>query len=170
MDPRPLCHLHFFTEVARHSEENIKKKIFIDSVRNDEKYPGSSLFQSHRNVQESIAKFEDTFKYNVDTVSLSSLMNQTLLYFRDNKGGRDNSTSMTKIEEIEALENDLESISRQHLVSGRIAQFHAIFSFYTHVSNNSTSRLLSTMKILYLDIEGSEFHVLNEAVDSGILM
>ena len=120
MDPRPLRHLHFLTEVARHSEENIKKKIFIDSVRNDEKYPGSSLFQSHRNVQESIAKFEDTFKYNVDTVSLSSLMNQTLSYFRENEGGRDNSTSMTEIEEIEALENDLESISRQHLVSGRI--------------------------------------------------
>ena len=61
-----------------HSEENAKKEIFIDSVRNDEKYPGSSLFQSHRGVRESIAKFEDTFMYSVDTVSLSSLMTQTL--------------------------------------------------------------------------------------------
>lgn len=105
-----------------HSENDTKKEIFIDSARNEEKYPGSSLFQSHRGVRESIAKFEDTFKYNVNTVSLSSLMTQTLSYFHHDRDSKVDMTKMSELEEIEVLENELESESMQHLVSEPIRE------------------------------------------------
>ena len=69
MDPRPLRHLHFLTKKALHSEDDTKKTLYIDSVKNDQYFPGSSLFENHESVRESVSKFKDTFKYSVETIS-----------------------------------------------------------------------------------------------------
>ena len=113
MDPRPLRHLHFLTETAAHSEDDVLKTIFIDSHSN-EKYPGSSLFQSHKDVRESVKKFKDTFKYNVDTTSLSSLIKKTMSYFHDEKEFQKNPLNATA---LEMTHQRIEAKSRQHLVS-----------------------------------------------------
>ncbi len=143
MEPRPLRHLHFLTEKAIHSEDDAKKTLFIDSVRNDENYPGSSLFESHQNVRESIDKYKDTFQYSVDTISLSTLMKQTLSYFKEEEITEAKSGNSTKTEakteaktkekteeKTEAKTEEkteekkfdeeaktMESLSKQHLVS-----------------------------------------------------
>lgn len=153
MDPRPLRHLHFLTETAIHAEQDIKKTIYIDSIHNKEKYPGSSLFQDHKNVRENVLKFKDTFKYDINSMTLSSLMNQTMSFFAEDKyvetkkgnnvNGNDKNSTTTTSEVVEELDEllrhkTMEALSRQHL-------------------------------IMYIDVEGSEFNVLNEAVSSGLL-
>mmetsp|Transcript_19350 Transcript_19350/g.28980 ORF Transcript_19350/g.28980 Transcript_19350/m.28980 type:complete len:432 (-) Transcript_19350:302-1597(-) len=137
MEPRPLRHLHFLTEKAAHSEDDVKKTIFIDSVRNEDNYPGSSLFESHKNVRESVDKYTDTFKYDVETISLSTLMKQTLSFFKDD-ANETKSRDTAETTELDEEHKTMEALSKQHL-------------------------------ILYFDVEGSEFHVLNEAVDSGVI-
>jgi hypothetical protein len=116
MEPRPLRHLHFLNEKAIHSVDGIKKTLYLDSIKNDEKYPGSSLFEEHKDIRESVQKYKDTFKYNVDTISLSSLMKQTLSYFRED----DDlvlSTDQGEDEEVEDSHKTMEALSKQHLVS-----------------------------------------------------
>lgn len=146
MDPRPLRHLHFFTETAIHSEDNVKKVMFVDSLNDKEKFPGSSLFPEHKSIRASIAKFKDTFKYTIDSLTLSSLMNQTLSFYNDDSARRlSDSSKEGPVDRTNSTSEDvdqdfmaMESSSRQHLM-------------------------------LYLDVEGSEFLTLNEAVDSGVL-
>ena len=141
MEPRPLRHLHFLTETAIHSEDDAKKTIFIDSVGNNEKSPGSSLFETHEDVLAAKKRFKDTYKYSVETISLATLMKQTLSFYQEEKSedkvvkANSNSTSTKKDSDFDASAKTMEALSRQHLVcpKKKHTQIRIEKSFLQHI-------------------------------------
>jgi hypothetical protein len=93
MDPRPLRHLHFFTDTVVFDQDNTKKQFFVDTVHHSELFPGSSLFFNHKHVRESRLRHKDSIEHTVDTMTLSSLMKQTLSYYDEDTFSESNITN-----------------------------------------------------------------------------
>lgn len=114
--PRPVRHLHFFTEVAIHSEDDVTKSFYIDSVHNNEKYPGSTLFENNKDIREAVDKFKDTITYDIDAMSLPSLIKSTMSFFKE-KETNDPISYAGEANFTDAPYKTMEALSRQHLVS-----------------------------------------------------
>ena len=131
LDPKPLRHVHFFTDTIMLDSDGKRKKFFLDTTNVAERFPGSSVFSSHAKIVESVKHDIEHMDAMLPTMSLSTLMKSTLSYFVDSQNEENEDSEDPNL-------NRMEKNSRGHL-------------------------------LLHVDIEGSEFHVLNEAKDSGVL-
>lgn len=131
LDPKPLRHVHFFTETLMLDSDGKTKKFFLDTTNVAERFPGSSVFSSHAKIVESVKHDIEHMDAMLPTMTLSNLMKSTLSYFVDTNNEANEEGEDPNL-------NRMEKNSRGHL-------------------------------LLHVDIEGSEFHVLNEAKDSGVL-
>lgn len=138
MSPRPLRHLHFFTETIALDTSHKRKTLYLDTTDGAQRFPGSSVFESHESIVNSRIRDSELMDFSATTISLSQLMTDTLSFYHP-------VTSTATDDPQQALIHtpppDLELIEK-----------------------NSRNHLL-----LNVDIEGSEYHVLNEVKDSGLL-
>ena len=61
------------------------KTFYVDSIHNNDKYPGSTLFENNQDIRDAVDKFKDTITYNIDGMALSTLINRTMAFFRQDK-------------------------------------------------------------------------------------
>ena len=84
--PRPLQHLHFFTEHVGAGEDGITQ-LYLDTVNTKENFWGSSIFKDHQDVRKSAAANKnatgksDVVAADVMGRTIGSLMRQTLEAF-----------------------------------------------------------------------------------------
>ena len=98
LQPRPLRHLHVFTETVGAGKDE-PTEIYLDTVNEDKNFWGSSIIASHRDVQEGAAAQSDATKTAAKMVAtpvqgktLTSLMKDVLSAFAEDgdsavKGG-----------------------------------------------------------------------------------
>ncbi len=72
--------------MAIHSEDNVTKSFYVDSVHNNDKYPGSTLFENNKDIREAVDKFKDTITYDIQAMSLPSLIKRTMSFFEESDG------------------------------------------------------------------------------------
>ncbi len=111
-----MRHLHFFTEKAIHSEDNVTKSFYIDSVHNNDKYPGSSLFENNKDIREAVDKFKNTITYDIEAISLPTLIKNTMAFFKE-VDSNDPVSYAGDANFTDKPYKTLEALSRQHLVS-----------------------------------------------------
>lgn len=71
--PRPLQHVHFFTESVGASKDGMTK-LYLDTVNKEQNYWGSSIFQGHQDVRKS-AEFQNTTE---DKAAAADVMGYTI--------------------------------------------------------------------------------------------
>jgi Methyltransferase FkbM domain len=83
MKPRPLQHMHFFTESVGAGSDG-PTKLYLDTVNSEQNFWGSSIFENHQDVRRSIDGADgDVQKIAADVtgVTIGSLMKRTLKTF-----------------------------------------------------------------------------------------
>ena len=95
MHPRPLKHLHFFTESVGAGEVGMTK-LYLDTVNDDKNFWGSSIFKDHGDVRKSALQSTNLsyVEANVMGYTVSELLLMTMKQFdpnmipqEDRKGG-----------------------------------------------------------------------------------
>lgn len=142
--PRPTRHVHFFTETVAHTTDDDERTIYLDTLHGEDSFPGSSLFYNHENIQQSKKEFDETDDYKVTSITLSSLMKKTLSAFPDEKEEQGIPLKVDKIDKSSPHPDNEPSLD-----------------FFEQRTGNHL--------LLNFNVEGSEFHILNELKDSGIL-
>jgi hypothetical protein len=92
--PRPLKHMHFFTESVGAGEDGMTK-LYLDTINTKENFWGSSIFAGHQDVQKSaIGKASvESVATDVMGYTIGTIMRQTLIAFdpaatrEDQQGG-----------------------------------------------------------------------------------
>ncbi|GAX25195.1 hypothetical protein FisN_16Hh034 [Fistulifera solaris] len=83
MRPRPIQHMHFFTESVGAGEDGMTK-LYLDTVNTDQNFWGSSIFKDHQDVRKSAeeaGKSADTIAADVMGYTIGTLMRKTLIAF-----------------------------------------------------------------------------------------
>jgi hypothetical protein len=75
--PRPIQHMHFFTEHVGAGQDGMTK-LYLDTINKDVNFWGSSLFKDHQDVRKSNANSTETVAADVMGRTIGSLMRQTL--------------------------------------------------------------------------------------------
>jgi hypothetical protein len=81
--PRPLQHIHFFTESVGAGQDGMTK-LYLDTVNKDVNYWGSSIFAAHPDVKRSALAQNasvETLATAVMGYTIGTLMRQTLIAF-----------------------------------------------------------------------------------------
>jgi hypothetical protein len=92
--PRPLKHMHFFTESVGAGEDGMTK-LYLDTVNAKNNFWGSSIFKGHRDVRKSAAKAAANSKSSmigaadVMGYTIGTLMRKTLRAFAPNASAED---------------------------------------------------------------------------------
>jgi Methyltransferase FkbM domain len=92
INPRPVQHMHFFTESVGSGEDGMTK-LYLDTVNTDHNFWGSSIYKDHQDVRQSATgKDVESFAAPVMGYTLGTLMRMTLKAFdpdapeKDRKG------------------------------------------------------------------------------------
>ena len=91
MSPRPLQHMHFFTESVGSGEDG-PTKLYLDTVNTKENFWGSSIFKDHQDVKKSAeTNNQDAEQLGVPVTgyTIGTLMRKTLLAFDENASEAD---------------------------------------------------------------------------------
>jgi hypothetical protein len=84
MVPRPVQHMHFFTESVGAGEDGMTK-LYLDTVNTKQNYWGSSIFKDHQDVRRSAdGKDVETVAVPVTGYTIGTLMRMTLKAFDPN--------------------------------------------------------------------------------------
>jgi Methyltransferase FkbM domain len=84
MVPRPVQHMHFFTESVGAGEDGMTK-LYLDTVNTEQNYWGSSIFKDHQDVRRSAdGKDVETVAVPVTGYTIGTLMRMTLKAFDPN--------------------------------------------------------------------------------------
>ena len=81
--PRPIEHMHFFTESVGAGEDGMTK-LYLDTVNTKENFWGSSIFKDHQDVRKSAeqaGKSAETIAAPVMGYTIGTLMRKTLAAF-----------------------------------------------------------------------------------------
>jgi len=84
--PRPIQHMHFFTESVGAGEDGMTK-LYLDTINTKENFWGSSIFKDHQDVRKSAekaGKSADTIAAPVMGYTIGTLMRKTLTAFDPN--------------------------------------------------------------------------------------
>lgn len=77
--PRPIQHMHFFTESVGAGQDGMTK-LYLDTVNTKENFWGSSLFRDHQDVRKSAAQ-DKMVAAPVMGYTIGTLLRQTLVAF-----------------------------------------------------------------------------------------
>lgn len=80
--PRPIQHMHFFTESVGAGEDGMTK-LYLDTINTKENFWGSSIFKDHQDVRKSVGHGNDaeTVAAPVMGYTIGTLMRKTLRAF-----------------------------------------------------------------------------------------
>lgn len=84
--PRPIQHMHFFTESVGAGEDGMTK-LYLDTVNTEQNFWGSSIFKDHQDVRKSAeqaGKSADVIAAPVMGYTIGALMRKTLTAFDPN--------------------------------------------------------------------------------------
>lgn len=91
MKPRPVQHMHFFTESVGAGEDGMMK-LYLDTVNIKQNFWGSSIFKDHQDVRKSANGNDvETVAAPVMGYTLGTLMRSTLAAFDPNASAHDKS-------------------------------------------------------------------------------
>jgi hypothetical protein len=91
MRPRPIQHMHFFTESVGAGEDGMTK-LYLDTVNSKHNFWGSSIFKDHQDVRKSANGLDvETIAAPVMGYTLGTLMQSTLAAFDPNAPEQDKS-------------------------------------------------------------------------------
>jgi len=77
MDPRPVRRAHFFTETVSAGEDG-PTVLYLDTVNTEQNAWGSSLLETHKDVQASARQANGRVEAHVQGMTLGTLLNQVL--------------------------------------------------------------------------------------------
>jgi hypothetical protein len=83
MSPRPIQHMHFFTESVGAGEDGMTK-LYLDTINTEQNFWGSSIFSGHQDVRKSVEKADgnaDMVAAPVMGYTIGTLMRKTLAAF-----------------------------------------------------------------------------------------
>mmetsp|Transcript_17618 Transcript_17618/g.32008 ORF Transcript_17618/g.32008 Transcript_17618/m.32008 type:complete len:613 (-) Transcript_17618:41-1879(-) len=160
---RPLRHIHFFTEtvVASH---NGPTDLFLDSVSAD--HVGSSLLESHK-----YALMGGNETVEVRGITLTWLLQHVLSGFGADTGNVDHGKDIGNQNSVD-IGNDHRRLTGHgmHLPPGFPAKFAPPIEQPPGTQTSITTKIDSGGHlILKIDIEGGEYSVLKEALESKLL-
>lgn len=90
--PRPLEHIHFFTESVGAGQDGMTK-LYLDMINSEQNFWGSSIMENHQDVRKTKNATNTTMAADVTGYTLGTLMRQSLVAFspmataEDKKGG-----------------------------------------------------------------------------------
>lgn len=91
MNPRPIQHMHFFTESVGAGEDGMTK-LYLDTINAKQNFWGSSIFKDHQDVRKSAEGMDvETVAVPVMGYTLGTLMRSTLAAFHPNAPEQDKS-------------------------------------------------------------------------------
>jgi len=83
ISPRPIQHMHFFTESVGAGEDG-PTKLYLDTINTKENFWGSSIFKDHQDVRKSAQEGNttaETIAADVMGYTIGTLMRKTLVAF-----------------------------------------------------------------------------------------